>query len=221
MQLRFLNKMIIIPAILEKEISSAEIKILLIKDKSRWLQIDVVDGFFSDGKSFELELINKVAKEIQNNLLDIHLMVKEPIKWVEKCNFVGASRIIGQVEKMSDRQKFVDEIKNMGLEVGLAFDVETEIGKIPKETDLVLLMGRKLGFKRAGFEEKIYQKIEKLIEIRKEKELDFEIGVDGGIDENNIKKLKESGVNIAYCGGAIFNGNVNDNFEKLKYASNN
>ena len=213
--------MIVIPTILEKDFSLAEIKIRLIKDRSRWIQIDVIDGFFSDGKSFELELLNKIEKEIQNNLLDIHLMVKEPIKWIEKCNFVGASRIIGQVEMMNDRQKFVENIKDMGLETGLAFDVETEIEDIPKETDLVLLMGRKSGFKSVEFEEKVYKKIEKLVELRENKKMDFKIGVDGGIDEEIIKKLKIIGADIAYCGGAVFSGNVSNNWDKLNYVSSN
>jgi len=222
MQLRFqLNKMQIIPTILEKDFSLAEIKIKLIKDKSRWIQIDVIDGFFTEGKSFELELVNKIQKEIQNNLLEIHLMVKEPVKWIEKCNFVGASRIVGQVEMMTDREKFVEEIKNMGLESGLAFDVDTEIGEIPMETDLILLMGRKSGFESVEFDEKIYKKIETLVEIRRGKEMDFKIGIDGGINLEIVKKTKDSGVEIAYCGGAIFNGMVDDNFEKLKYAGNN
>lgn len=211
----------IIPTILEKEISSAEIKIRLIKDISLWIQIDVIDGYFSNGKTFELELLNKLQKEIQNNLLDIHLMVKEPIKWIEKCNFVGATRIIGQVEMMSDMTKFIEEIKDMGLEAGLAFDVDTEIKEIPAETDVVLLMGRKSGFGQIEFEEKIYKKIEGLVKLREEKELDFKIGVDGGINLENIKKIKNAGAEIAYCGGAIFNGMVNDNFEKLKNAINN
>ena len=211
----------IIPTILEKDFSLAEIKIKLIKDKSRWIQIDVIDGFFTEGKSFELELVNKIQKEIQNNLLEIHLMVKEPVKWIEKCNFVGASRIVGQVEMMTDREKFVEEIKNMGLESGLAFDVDTEIGEIPMETDLILLMGRKSGFESVEFDEKIYKKIETLVEIRRGKEMDFKIGIDGGINLEIVKKTKDSGVEIAYCGGAIFNGMVDDNFEKLKYAGNN
>lgn len=213
--------MIVIPTILEKDFSLAQEKILVIKDKSRWLQIDVIDGQFDEEKSFELELLNKVSKEIENNLLEIHLMVKEPIKWIEKCNFVGANRIIGQVEMMSDRQKFVDEVKDMGLEVGLAMDVETEIGEIPGETDLILLMGRKSGFKPADFEEKIIKKIEEVVKFKKEMEMDLEIGVDGGVDEEIIKKIKLAGATIAYCGGAIFSGMVSDNWEKLNYASNN
>jgi len=211
----------IIPTIIEKDFSIAEAKIKLIKDKTRWIQIDVLDGYFSDGKSFELELLNKIQKEIQNNLLEIHLMVKEPIKWIEKCNFVGATRIVGQVEMMFDREKFVTEIKDMGLEVGLAFDVETEIGEIPSETDLILLMGRKAGFETLEFDEKILNKIEFLVNLRKSDDMDFEIGIDGGINLETIEKIKNTGVEIAYCGKAIFNGMVDDNFEKLNYAGNN
>ncbi len=213
--------MIIVPTIIEKEFAIASEKIKLIKDFSRWIQVDVVDGFFCDGKSFELELLNKLELETRNNLLEIHLMVKEPIKWIEKCNFVGACRIIGQVEMMSDQQEFIDKVKEMGLEVGLAFDLETKIEEIPIETDLVLLMGRKAGFGLAQFEEKVYEKIKKLDGLKKEYELDFEIGIDGGVNEEIIEKLKKLDVSIAYCGGAIFNGIVSDNWEKLKNASNN
>lgn len=209
----------IIPTIFDKDFEKASVKISLIKDKFRWIQIDVTDGFFNDGKSFELELLNKL--EIENNLIEIHLMVKEPIKWIEKCNFVGATRIIGQVEMMSDRIKFVDEIKSEGLEAGLAFDINTEVDEIPEETDLVLLMGRKSGFGVADFEEKVIGKIKNLDEFRKESGFDFKIGVDGGVNEEVIKKIQAVGADIGYCGGAIFNGNIDENFSKLNYVSKN
>jgi len=125
------------------------------------------------------------------------------------------------VEMMNNRNEFVEKIKEAGLEAGLAFDTETEIGEIPKETDLILLMGRKSGFMMAEFDEKTYEKIRKLVKLRENKKMDFEIGIDGGIDEEIIKKLKIEGVDIAYCGGAIFSGNVNDNWEKLNYVSEN
>ena len=204
---------------MEKEFTRASEKVKLIKDLSRWIQIDVTDGWFCEGKTFELELVNKL--NLDNNLLDMHLMVKEPIKWIEKCNFVGASRIIGQVEMMTDEQEFVNKLKEMGLEAGLAFDFDSEIKNIPMETDFVLIMGRKSGFQAANFEEKTYEKIKELVKFREENELDFEIGVDGGINEEIIKKLKIVGADVAYCTSAIFNGNVRDNWEKLNYVGNN
>ncbi len=212
----------IIPSILEKDFSIAENKIKLVKDKFRWMQIDVIDGFFSEGKSFELELLNKIEVEIQNNLIEVHLMVKEPIKWIEKCNFIGASRIIGQVEMMSDRNSFIQEVKNMGLEAGLAFDVDTEIGKIPDGTDVVLIMGRKSGFQANKFQEDTINKIIKVVQAREGKDAQYyQIGIDGGVNLDTIKKIKEAGAEIAYCGRTVFDAILNDNLEKLDYAINN
>jgi ribulose-phosphate 3-epimerase len=211
----------IIPTILEKEFALARIKIEAVKDISKWIQVDVIDEKFSQGKTFELELINKVLKETEDVLWEIHLMVKEPKNWIEKCNFVNASRIVGQIEMMTNREEFVDKVKNLGIEAGLAIDIDSEIGEIPEETDLVLLLGRKAGFKSENFNKKVFEKIEELKKIREEKQLEFEIGIDGGVDETNIGILNKAGVSIAYCGGAIFNGKVEDNLEKLKYASEN
>lgn len=213
--------MIIVPTILEQQFELAQIKIRLIKDKTRWIQVDVIDGVFLKEKTFETELLKKLEKELENNLLEAHLMVKEPIKWVEKCNFVGITRVIGQVEMMSSREEFVEKVKDVGMEVGLAIDIDTEIGEIPKETDLVLLMGRKAGFGSIKIDKNIYKKIKELIKIKEKEDLDFEIGVDGGITLEEIDKIKNTGINIAYCGGAIFNGMVDDNWEKLNYASKN
>ena len=67
----------------------------------------------------------------------------------------------------------------------------------------------------------IFEKIKKLKAIKNEGGYKFLIGIDGGVDENNIKEIKESGVDVAYCGSAIFNGMVEDNLEKLKYVSEN
>jgi len=210
----------IIPTILEKDFNKASEKILQVKDLVDWIQLDVIDGQFTFGKTFELELVNSI-EGMENMLWETHLMVKDPIKWVEKSIFVNACRIIGQVEMMSDRKYFIEKVKDKGIEAGLAFDIDTEIDEIPEGTDLVLLLGRKAGFASFPFEEKIYERINKLIKIKEEANLDFIIGIDGGVNEMNIKKLKNLGVEIAYCGNAIFNGNVKDNLEKLKNASKN
>jgi ribulose-phosphate 3-epimerase len=210
----------IIPTILEKDFDRVKEKILVVKDLVKWIQIDVIDGFFAFGKTFELELITKI-EGAENLLWETHLMVKEPINWIEKSIFINTSRIIGQVEMMSDRENFIKKVKDKGVEAGLAIDIGTDIGEIPEETDLVLLMGRKAGFESYPFEEIVYKKIKQLEKIKTKNKLDFKIGIDGGVNENNINKFKEIGVEVAYCGGAIFNGNVKDNLEKLNYVSKN
>jgi pentose-5-phosphate-3-epimerase len=125
-------------------------------------------------------------------------MVKDPINYVEKCMFIGASRIIGQVEMMSDRNEFVNKVKGEGLEVGLAFDVGTEIKDIPDETDEILIMGRKAGWEKRDLDPEVYNRIELA------KKFEKQIAVDGGVDVNNIKLLKKSGANIVYSESNYF-----------------
>lgn len=206
----------IIPTILEAKFEDADKKIELVRELTRWVQIDVIDSVLTPGKTFELEQLPKLSFNSDNLLWDIHLMVKEPIKWIKKCDFVNASRIIGQVEMMSDREKFVFELKNIGMEAGIAFDIKTVIdNNIPAETDMVLLMGRPLGFGDFEMDQDIYQRIQRLKQVRMDLDLDFAIGVDGGITEKNLPMLFDMGVSVAYCGGAIYRGNVKENWEKL------
>jgi len=207
----------IIPTILEKEFERAKEKILAVKEWVKMIQIDVIDGRFLPGKTFELELINRI-EGVDNILWETLLLVKEPINWIEKSLFVNCHRIIGQVEAMSDREKFVKTVKDTGAEAGLAWDIETEIGQVPVETDVVLLLGRKAGFGDEKFNSKVWQKVEQLKEIKQNRNYNFRIALDGGINETNITKAKTAGVEIAYCGRSVFDGKVKDNLEKLIYA---
>lgn len=185
----------IIPTVFEKEFEAAEKRIKRFGETTKWIQIDVIDGIFGQGKSFGLELLNKIEGEY---LWDVHLMVKEPINWVEKSIFVGASRIIGQMEMMEDKDGFVKRVKDEGMEAGLGFDIETKVENIPAETDVVLLMGRKAGFEERPLDERVYEKIKKI------KEMGFMVGVDGGVTLQNLEKLKNLGVDIIYTGFYYF-----------------
>jgi ribulose-phosphate 3-epimerase len=183
---------------LQTNIFAVEKRVTEVKSFSRWIQVDVCDNKFAKGKTFELELLSKMDLNTNNILWDIHLMVNEPINWVEKCMFVGASRIIGQVEMMTDRQKFVEIIKNEGLEVGLAFDVNTEIKDVPDETDGILIMGRKAGFKPGDLDLRVFNRIELATKFEKQ------IAVDGGVSKKYIKLLEKAGANIVYSEKSYF-----------------
>ncbi|HBP51557.1 MAG: Ribulose-phosphate 3-epimerase [Candidatus Shapirobacteria bacterium GW2011_GWE1_38_10] len=188
----------IIPTILEKDLTLAENRFSQVKNLSSWVQIDVTDNVFVPGKSIELELFSKFG-QTYSTLFDIHLMVKEPINWIKKCLFIDASRIYGQVEMMSDRELFVTEAKNSGLEVGLAFNIDTPIDNIPSECDLILLMGRPAGFGNYPLDERIYQRI---VEAKK---FGKKIALDGGVTPDNFQKLKDSGLDIIYLGQYFLN----------------
>ncbi|HEX8924124.1 MAG TPA: hypothetical protein VF828_05330, partial [Patescibacteria group bacterium] len=113
-------------------------------------------------------------------------------------------------------ENFVKRIKDDGAEAGLAFDIETAIDEIPEETDVVLLLGRKAGFGQVEMDERIWERLEKLHQIRNDGKHFFKIGIDGGVTEENIGKLEGYGVDLAYTTGALFSGNTNDNWERLQ-----
>jgi len=177
-----------------------------IKDLSAWIQIDIADGILVKPATFPLEILSKPSINLDHNLFDIHLMVKEPINWLNKCMFVEATRITGQVEMMSDREKFVSSVKDLGAEAGLAFDIDTPIVNIPAETDLILLMGRKMGYKPMELDSKIYEK------IKLAKSFGKLVALDGGGGVENFDKLNEAGLDILYS--------YHNYFEILNYANN-
>lgn len=178
----------------------AEKRIAQIKDSSAWIQVDVTDGVLVKPPTFFLELLNKTDLILENNLFDIHLMVKQPLNWIKKCLFVQASRIIGQVEMMSDREAFITEAKNNGLEVGLAFDTDTPLdSNIPKETDLILLMGRHFGFEARPLDDKIFDRIKFF------KDQNLKVALDGGVTPDNFQKIKDTGIDIIYSGHNYLN----------------
>jgi ribulose-phosphate 3-epimerase len=209
----------IIPAILEKDFDKVEIKVDRLRRLLRWVQIDISDNVFVEGKTFELELLNKLEHG-EEYLWDMHLMVNNPIKWIEKCIFVGAGRITGQVEMMEDKQKFIDTVKDAGIEAGLAYDIETEIDTVPEETNVVLLMGRKAGFVPMEMDERVYEKISKLKKYKEESGRRFLIGIDGGVNTENIERLAAAGVEIFYVTAAVFNGDIVENIKNLEENGN-
>ncbi len=185
--------MIIIPTIgLKNNFTDVEARITEVMSTSKWIQIDVCDGEFANGKTFELELINKLAFPTEDMLWDVHLMVKEPINWVEKCHSIGASRVIGQIEMMSDSKAFLEKVKGDGIEAGLAFDIETPIETISGDWDIILLMGRKAGWGYFEFEKVTLEKITKV------KKMGYRVAVDGGVDVDNMAMIEKSGADIVY-----------------------
>lgn len=157
--------------------------------------MDVIDGVFAYGKTFDLEQITKIIPE-EDKLVDVHLMVKEPEGWINKVIEAGGSRMVGQVEMMADWVRFISKAKEEGLEAGLGWDINTEfeVDKVPQETDLVLFMARKAGFERMEFEIKVMNK------VKAAKKAGFRVAVDGGIGKVELKMLEAEGVDIAYVG---------------------
>lgn len=188
----------IIPTILTKDFLELQDKVKLVEGMVPWVQIDYIDGVFVANKTLNLESLVDLPGSFKK---EIHLMVKEPVDWLGKCRYAMADRIVAQVEMMGDINDFYQEAGTSGMEVGLALDLQTPVEQIPQDLypqlDVVLLMAVKAGWGGQDFNPKVLEKIKKVKEIVG----DFvDIGVDGGLNGENILKCKQVGATIFYVG---------------------
>jgi ribulose-phosphate 3-epimerase len=178
----------VIPAILSVDSSDFKMKLEKVWGIVSRVQLDVIDGVFCDNKTVDVSVLNSVDTQVE---FDAHLMVDEPSKWVNRCKEAGVSRVFGQVEKMRDLVAFVADSQFAGMKVGLAYDIDTPLdglNKVIKDLDAVLLMSVKVGQGGQKFDDKVLAKIAKVRRMDR----DIKIVVDGGLNEENIKKCIEA-----------------------------
>ena len=179
------------------------------------IHVDIIDGVYSENKTID----SSVLEDIEHNLLiDFHLMVNEPVKWVEKCVRAGGDRIIGQVEMMSSIPEFIGAVTEAGLSPGLALDLETPVDEIEKrlltDVDVILVMSVPAGYGGQKFDERALTKITMLNKIKKNDQTPFNICDDGGITIELIDKLRHKGADEVVIGNRLFEGDLKSNIEK-------
>lgn len=207
----------VIPAILTSDPRELEEKIRSLEGVANRVQIDIIDGVFAENKTVALEALDGIETSA---LLDIHLMTKDPVTWVEKAVRALADRIIGQIEMMVSQEEFVGKVTETGTHVGLAIDIDTPVSSLDpvilNNLDVVLVMSVKAGFGGQKFSPAVLEKIKELDEIRARDNTQFRICVDGGIDAGNIKEVIKAGADEVAVGKSLFEGSMQENIEKLK-----
>lgn len=181
-----------------------------------WVQLDLMDNIFVPNKSIGLDVIKKYPLNFQK---EAQLMVADPEIWINGLIELGTDRIIFPVEVDKDVKGLISKIKGKKIEAGLSLNPETEVTKLEPYLDLVdavLLMSVKPGLEGQQFDVGTYEKISYL----KTKVPTLKIGVDGGINNTNIKGLVEAGANYLAIGSFLFNGNIDENLEILWEALN-
>ena len=204
-------KVKIIPAILPKTRQEWQEKLDKIQGLVSRVQVDIIDGRFADNKTIDLAEI-KILPEMK---IDVQLMVEEPIYWLEKCRQIKAALVVGHIEKMTNQVEFMETAVMGNMKVGLGLDLDTEVEKLDKEAlsraDHLLLMSVKAGFSGQEFDSRVLNKIKRLRGLVGES---LEIGVDGGINEYNIRQIVEAGADVLYVGSALWE--VKDTRQALK-----
>lgn len=182
------------------------------------IHLDVMDGSFVPNISFGAPIISSVRK-ITNAIFDVHLMIDEPIRYLDDFVKAGADIITVHYEACKDLGKTLDKIKEAGVKAGLAISPDTPVNVLAPYVDMVdmiLIMSVHPGFGGQSFIENSLDKIASTRQLLQDGGRESVwIEVDGGIGASNIAKVRDAGANVFVAGSAVFKGDMAANTKQL------
>ena len=182
------------------------------------IHLDVMDGSFVPNISFGAPIISSVRK-ITNAIFDVHLMIDEPIRYLDDFVKAGADIITVHYEACKDLRKTLDKIKEAGVKAGLAISPDTPVEVLVPYMDMVdmiLIMSVHPGFGGQSFIESSLDKIASTRQLLQDSGRESVwIEVDGGIGASNIVKVRDAGANVFVAGSAVFKGDMAANTKQL------
>ena len=205
---------ILAPSILAADFTKLGAEIQEIEEAgAKYLHYDVMDGIFVPSISFGMPVLKSI-KKATNQVVDAHLMITEPIRYVEEFVKSGADLITIHYEACEDVMATITKIKELGVKVGISICPETPADVLDdylEEVDMILVMTVHPGF---GGQKLIPECLGKVKEIREKlnaKGLQTDIQVDGGIYTSNVREALDAGANIIVAGSAVFKGEPAEN----------
>ena len=210
------------PSILSADFSQLGSEIKRLEDGGAdMIHVDVMDGHFVPNLTIGPPVI-KALRDQSSLKFDVHLMITPVHKYIDAYADAGADIITIHPEATENLEDSIKKIKELKKKVGLSLNPETKIDVIKSfldQIDLVLIMSVNPGFGGQKFMPEVLSKIKDLKKIQKDKNLNFDIEIDGGINFDNCKIAIEAGANILVSGTTIFksnNGDIKKNINLLK-----
>lgn len=184
---------------LEKEIED------VVQAGADYIHVDVMDGEFVNNETCGLEMYER-ARKVTDKVIDTHLMVENPENWID--DFSKSDIITFHIEAVDEEtaDRIIDRLHELDIKAGITLKPDTTIEEIfpyLDKVDMVLIMTVEPGW---GGQKLIEECLEKVRIIRSLNQ-DIDIEVDGGVNLENVEKVKEAGANIIVAGTAVFKAN--------------
>ena len=210
----------IAPSILAADFGNLSLECKKIdKSNADWFHLDVMDGLFVPNISYGMPIVKSIRK-MTKKPLDVHLMIIEPERYIDKFIEIGSDILTVHVEATSKMDNIIDKINHSGIKSGIAINPDTPISKLDdyiSNVDLICLMGVHAGFGGQKFIKKTFNRLEELKNLINSKNSSALIEIYGGVNENNFEKLKNLGADVLVAVSYIFNSsNYNAAIDLLK-----
>lgn len=197
----------VLPSLLASDFSKLGEEIKTMEDAGADIfHLDIMDGQFVPNISYGLPVVEAISKA-SNIPLDVHLMTLNPDQFVDEFKAYGVDMLSFHLEATDHPHRVIQLIRSKGMKAGIALNPHTPIVAVKHllgDADFVLIMTVNPGFGGQSFIEEGLEKIAELNSIKKEKNLEFDIEVDGGINNDTAKLCKEQGANLLVSGSFLF-----------------
>lgn len=195
------------PSILAADFSRLGEEIVKIdKAGADLVHIDVMDGHFVPNISLGPPII-KAVRKVTKLVFDVHLMISNPDQYIDAFADAGADIITVHAEASHHLNRTIQMIKSKGLKAGVALNPSTNLNVLDwilNDLDMVLIMTVNPGFGGQSFIEEMTGKVRQLKKMMKDRGIDKDIEVDGGIDLSNIYRITEAGANVIVAGSTVY-----------------
>lgn len=213
-------KPIIAPSILAADFANLEKEVTMINDSAAdWIHIDIMDGVFVPNISMGIPVVEAIKRHAKK-LMDVHLMIVQPERYVEAFQKAGAQLISVHIEACPHLHRNIQQIKALGCKAGVAVNPHTPIAQLTEiieDIDLVCLMSVNPGFGGQKFIENTYAKVRELKTLIAERKSSALIEIDGGVNQANAKALLQAGADVLVAGNFVFSAeNPKEVIHRLK-----
>ena len=199
--------MIIAPSVLSADFGNLQRDIEMINNsEADWFHVDIMDGVFVPNISFGFPVLKQIKKHAKK-IIDVHLMIVEPQRYIDEFCIQGADIISVHIEACTHLHRAIQQIKSLNIKAGVAINPHTPVSALQDiiaDIDLVCMMSVNPGFGGQKFIQNTYKKVKELKQMIIASGSSALIEIDGGVDFDNAALLKEAGADILVAGNTVF-----------------